>query len=163
MIGQLIGAGIGAVGSIFGGMSASKAMRELRNRVSTQKANNKAWYDRAHNEDATQRADAMALLERTKESIRQRNQRAAGVQAVIGGTEDNLEATKDANNRAIGDATAQIAAAAERRKDIIEGQYQARDAALDGQLNALDEAKARNITEAIKGSAAAGSSIASLF
>ena len=97
LLGSAIGAGLGAVGGIFGGISASKAMRNVKNNLNAQRRTNQDWYDRRYNEDATQRADAQAMLTRVEESILNRNRQAAGTQAVMGGS-------------------------GERRKDAIEAQ-----------------------------------------
>ena len=58
----LIGSAIGAAGSIFGGISASKAMKRAKKNVEAQRQKNQDWYDRRYNEDATQRADAQRIL-----------------------------------------------------------------------------------------------------
>lgn len=154
----LIGAGLGAVGSIFGGIAASKAMKRMQQNVEQQRKANQDWYDRRYNEDATQRADAQRILSMTEESIKNRNKQAAGAQAVMGGTEESLAAAKEANNKALSDATAQIAATAGARKDQIEQQYQERDAGLVNQLNQIEQNKAQAIGQAVQGlSSAAGS------
>lgn len=62
----LIGSALGAVGSIFGGNSASKAMKKAKQNVEQQIQKNQDWYDRRYNEDATQRADAQRILTMTK-------------------------------------------------------------------------------------------------
>ena len=116
----LIGSAIGAVGSIFGGIKASKAMKKAKRNVEAQRQKNQDWYDRRYNEDATQRADAQRILTQTEESIKQRNKAAAGSAAVMGGTDESVAAAKEANNKALADATSQIAADAEARKDNIE-------------------------------------------
>ncbi len=128
MIGSLVGAGLSAVGSIFGGISASKAMKKVKKNLQAQKQANQDWYDRRYNEDATQRADAQRILTMTEESIKNRNRQAAGAQAVMGGTEESVAAAKAANNQALADATSQIAVNAEARKDQIEQTYQQKDA-----------------------------------
>lgn len=148
---------MGAVGSIFGGMAASKAMKEAnRGReaaLEEQRKKNQDWFDRRYNEDATQRADAQRVLTMTEESIRRRNRAAAGTQAVMGGTEESVAAAKEANNKALADAASRIAAAGEARKDAIEQQYMQRDADLQGQLAELRAAqeagKAQNIAQAV--------------
>ena len=114
----LIGSAIGAVGSIFGGIKASKAMKKAKRNVEAQRQKNQDWYDRRYNEDATQRADAQRILTQTEESIKQRNKAAAGSAAVMGGTDESVAAAKEANNKALADATSQIAADAEARKTI---------------------------------------------
>lgn len=163
LLGGAIGAGLGAVGSIFGGIAASKAMKKVRNNINAQISANKDWYDRRYNEDATQRADAVAAVNRVEQSIRERNRQAAGTQAIMGGTEESTAATKAANNQAVAEATAQIAINGERRKDAIEAQFQAKDEALHAQLNDLERQKAGNVAQAAAGVAQAGANIAGIL
>lgn len=163
MIGSLVGAGLSAVGSIFGGISASKAMKKVKKNLQAQKQANQDWYDRRYNEDATQRADAQRILTKTEESIRNRNRQAAGTQAVMGGTEESVAAAKAANNQALADATSQIAVNAEARKDQIEQTYQQRDAQIDDALNNLEMKKSEAISSAVQGVTQAGAGIAGAF
>lgn len=163
MIGSLVGAGLSAVGSIFGGISASKAMKKVKKNLQAQKQANQDWYDRRYNEDATQRADAQRILTKTEESIRNRNRQAAGAQAVMGGTEESVAAAKAANNQALADATSQIAVNAEARKDQIEQTYQQRDAQINDALNNLELKKSEAISSAVQGVSQAGAGIAGAF
>ncbi|RXE71598.1 hypothetical protein ED352_04655 [Muribaculaceae bacterium Isolate-002 (NCI)] len=163
MIGSLVGAGLSAVGSIFGGISASKAMKKVKKNLQAQKQANQDWYDRRYNEDATQRADAQRILTKTEESIKNRNRQAAGAQAVMGGTEESVAAAKAANNQALADATSQIAVNAEARKDQIEQTYQQKDAQINDALNNLEINKAQAISSAVQGVAQAGAGIAGAF
>lgn len=71
----LIGSAIGAAGSIYGGIKASKAMAQVKTNLQNQLKDNQDWYDRRYNEDATQRADAQAILTKTEESIKNRQSR----------------------------------------------------------------------------------------
>ena len=153
-----IGAAIGAAGSIFGGISASNAMNKMKANVEAQKKANQDWFDRRYNEDATQRADAQRILTLTEENIKNRNNAAAGAQAVMGGTDESTAAAKEANNKALSDATAQIAVNGEQRKDAIENKFQEREASLNNQLNEIEQKKAEAISQAVQGvTAAAGS------
>lgn len=163
LAGSIVGAGLSAVGSIFGGISASKAMKKVKKNLQAQKQANQAWYDRRFNEDATQRADAQRILTKTEEAIKNRNRQAAGMQAVMGGTEESVAATKAANNQALADATSQIAVNAEARKDQIEQNYQQREAQIEDSLNNLEINKAQAIGTAVQGVAQAGASVASAF
>ena len=138
---------MGIGGTIFGGISASKAMKKVKKNIEEQQRKNQDWYDRRYNEDATQRADAQRILTITQENIRQRNQQAAGTQAVMGGTEESVAAARAANNQALADATSQIAVNADRRKD-------------QSQLNNLEINKANAISQAVQGVAKAGAGIA---
>lgn len=154
----LIGSALGAVGSIFGGISASNAMKKARKRVEQQKEENQDWYNRRYNEDATQRADAQRILTLTEDDIKNRNRNVAGTQAVMGGTDESTAATKAANSAAQANAAATIATNAEQRKDAIEGQYKERDAQLENQLENMEINKANAIAQATQGVAdAAGS------
>ena len=155
----LFGSAIGAAGSIFGGISASKAIKRAKKNVEAQRQKNQDWYDRRYNEDATQRADAQRILTQTEESIKQRNKQAAGSAAVMGGTDESVAAAKAANNQALADATSQIAANAEARKDNIEATYMQNDNAFVEQLNQLEQGKAQAIGQAVQGVANAASSM----
>lgn len=163
MIGSIIGGAMKVGGAIFGGISASKAMKKVKKNIQEQQRKNQDWYDQRYNEDATQRADAQRILTITQENIRKRNQQAAGTQAVMGGTEESVAAAKAANNEALADATSQIAVNADRRKDAIEQQYLATDAQLQNQLNNLEINKANAISQAVQGVANAGAGIAGAF
>ena len=162
-IGSIIGGAAQVAGSIFGGISASKAMKKVKNSLQDQKRTNQDWYDQRYNEDATQRADAQAILARTEEAIKSRNRAAAGAAAVMGGTEESVAATKAANAKAQAEATSNIALNAERRKDSIEQQYQQRDAQLSESLNNLEVNKAQAVSQAVQGVASAAGDIAGAF
>ena len=140
----LIGTALGVAGSIFGGLSASKAMKEARRQAEEQRERNDAWFDRRYNEEATQRADAQRLLTMTEEAARAR-------QAVTGGTEESVAAEKEANNRALADVASQIAADGAARKDAVEAAYRDRDAELAGQLQGFETGKAGAIAGAVQG------------
>lgn len=155
----LIGSAIGVAGSIFGGISASKAMNRMKKNIEAQRKQNQDWYDRRYNEDATQRADAQRILTQTEQSIKNRNQQAAGSQAVMGGTDESTAAAKAANNQALADATSQIAVNADARKDQIEQTYQQNEANYVNQLNQLEQGKASAIAGAVQGVAGAASSM----
>ena len=140
MLGGIIGGAAGALGGIFGGISKNKMLKKMSNMINEQKRENQDWYDRRYNEDATQRADAQAILTQTADMIRRRNQQSAGAQAVMGGTEESA-AAKEANAKALSDATSQIAVAGAQRKDQIEGQYRERQHQLDENLRELEAGK----------------------
>lgn len=163
LIGSIAGGALGAAGSIFGGISASKAMRRVKKNLQAQKEANQNWYDRRYNEDATQRADAQRILTQTEESIWNRNRQAAGAQAVMGGTDESTAAAKAANAQTLADATSQIAVNAENRKDQIEQTYQQRDSQINEALNNLEINKAQAISQAVQGVAKAGAGIAGAF
>lgn len=163
MLGSIIGAGIGAAGSLFGAWQASKAMKAVKGNIEKQRADNEAWYNRRMNEDGTQRADAVRVLARTEEAIKARNKQAAAAAAVTGGTEESVAATRAANAAATAEAAGQIAAGADARKDQVEATYQQRNAGFDEQLNQLEQQKAASTAQAAQGLASVGSQIAGMF
>lgn len=154
MIGSLVSAGLGAVGGILGASSKNKLIKQQMRMLEQQKKENQDWYDRRYNEDATQRADAQRLLTLTEESIKKRNKAAAGTAAVMGGTDESVAATKEANSKALADTTSQIAAQAEQRKDAIEQQYQNKKSNIDQQMMELTGQKQSVLNSAIGGAAA---------
>lgn len=162
-LGSAIGGALGIGASIFGGISASNAMKKVKKNLEGQMADNQNWYDRRYNEDATQRADAQRIIAITNENIRQRNRQAAAAAAVSGATEESVAAAKAANNQALAEATSQIAVNAERNKNQIESNYMQNKSALNSQLNNLEQAKAQNVSQAAAGVAQAGADMAGLF
>lgn len=163
MIGSIIGAGIGALGSIWGGVSAARAAREQKKRIQRAQDENASWYTRNYYEDPTKRASALAVLNRTEENILARNKAAAGRQAVMGGTDDSVTAAREANSAAAADATSRIVAANDARKDAVEAQYRQRKSELDDQLNGLAAQRANAIGGAVQGVTSAAGSIGGLL
>lgn len=141
LLGGIIGGAAGAAGNIFGGISKNRMLKKQMAMVKEQQKANQDWYDRRYNEDATQRADAQAMLTQTAEAIKERNRQSAGSAAVMGGTEESVAATKAANAKAMADATSSIVRAGEQRKDNIEQQYLARNDAYNEQLRQLQGQK----------------------
>ena len=137
----ILGGALGALGGIFGGLGKNEAIERQQQALDKRKQENQNWYDRRYNEDATQRADAQRILSMTEDAIKRRNRAAAGRAAVMGGTEESVAATKEANAKAQADAAAQIAAAGEARKDKIEQQYLNRKNVLNDKRDGLEGQK----------------------
>lgn len=154
---------MGLASALYGGYTASQAMKKAKENVEQQQRENQDWYDRRYNEDATQRADAQRILQITNEQIKQRNKAAAGTAAVMGGTEESVAATKQANAQAMADAASQIAVAGEKRKDGIEQQYMAKKGELTDRLSEIEKQKAASVSQAVGGAASAAGNLAGLF
>lgn len=154
-----IGAAIGAAGSLYGGLKASEAIKEVSDNIGQQQSRNQAWYDKNYNENPLMRAGAQALLQRTDEAIKRRNRQAAGTAAVMGGTDESVAAAKEAGAREEAEVTRQILAADDARKDRIENQYMQTKATLDAQMNDMRKQKAQAISGAIQGVLQAGASM----
>lgn len=161
-IGSMIGLGMTAASSLYGGIKNAKAYKDVIGNIKQQQQDNQDWFDRRYNEDSTQRADAQALLTATEESIRNRNRQAAGAAAVMGGTDESVAAAKAANNQALVDATSKIAAAADQRKDAIENQYMSTKSNLSSQINDMTLKKAESTAAAVEKAADAAGNFASI-
>lgn len=161
MIGAIAGAAVGIGSSIFGGIKSARAARKAKRRIEQSKRDNEAWYNRRYNEDATQRADAQRILRKTQDIIRERNRQAAATQAVTGGSEESVAATREANANALADTASAINANADARKDNIEQQYRARANELDDKLVGVDMQRSQNIANAASQAVKSAASIAS--
>jgi hypothetical protein len=148
ILGSLIGTGVGAIGTALGQWQASKAAKRAKANIESAKQQNQAWYERRYNEDATQRADAQRVLTMTADNIRKRNKQAAAAQAVTGGTDESVAATREANNQALASAASGIAANAQASKDNVEQRYQATNSDLNNQLTNIEMNRANQITTA---------------
>lgn len=149
MLGTLLSAGTGVLGGLAGGAAASGQNNRIMKNLRNQLRENQAWYDRRYNEDATQRADAQAVLSATQESIRNRNRAAAGTRAVAGGTDESVAAAREANNQALSSAAGAVNAQGVADKASVENAYLQNKQQLNAQLNANRLAQANNIAGAV--------------
>jgi hypothetical protein len=69
--------------------------------------------------------------------------RAEGTQAIMGGTDESVNATREAVANAVADATTAIASQATARKDAIESQYLAKKDAISQQKQAIANQQAQ--------------------
>lgn len=148
-IASIITAAIAAASSTAQGVRAKKSADKRNEELDKMKSENIAWYQRRYNEDPTQRADAQRLLRITEDKIRRSNEAAAGTQAVVGGSEASVAATKEANAKALSDTMSDIAAQNESRKDQVENKYRERSQSLSDKSLAIEQDKDDKITNAI--------------
>lgn len=135
--GAIAGAALGGLAAGLGSHSKRRKAKKMRRAMEEKRRENEAWYNKNYYADATQRADAQRALQRLNQDIQNRNARAAGAQAVTGGTEEAVAATKQANAEAIGNALSNITTNAEARKGKIEEQFRTADSAYSDQIAAL--------------------------
>ena len=162
-----VGAAIGVASSLLnaglGAASAAKQRREEQREYERQKAENRNWYNRRYNEDATQRADAQRALTRVNAEYKKRTQAAAGKKAIVGGTDASQAAVQQANSEAMGNALADITARADAKKDATEQSYRQREHQLDAQNAAsianAEAAKRTAIAQAATGAINAAASM----
>ena len=147
----------GAIGGIFGGAAAARRKKKI---IDKQEKENQQWYDRRYNEDSTQRADAVAALERQKQAMAERSQNAAGTAAVMGASNESVAAEKAAQTEALAQTTSNIALAGEARKDAIEGQYMQKKDSIAQQRLGVEQAQSDNLSAALGQMGEAASNIA---
>lgn len=160
MIGALIGAGLSAVSSIVGGIAARKERDKARRMMQQQLRENQASYNTQYFSDPTQRGDFKRLLAETDKRLKQRTQAARGTQAMMGGTEDSVAAVREGNNEVLANATGNMVASNEARKDAIRNNYESRKAAIQGQIIQDQYNQANDIARTVQGVAQVGSHVA---
>ena len=116
-------AAAGLATSVLGGMSASSKARKAQREQEAQAAKDEAWYKRRYNEDYVDTAAGQNLVRRAKQFAKDQWKKAAGAQAVSGGTDAATQMAKDAGNKMVGDTIANIAANDTRRKDSVDSTY----------------------------------------
>ncbi len=148
MIGAIIGAAASIGSALYSGIKSAQATKKAKRNIEKQKAENAAWYNRRYHEDGTQRADAQRILRKTQDVIKNRNKQAAATQAVVGGTEESVAATKEANANSLAETASAINAQADARKDNIEQSFRQTETNLNNQLNNIETERAKNIANA---------------
>ena len=134
MIASSIIGGAAALGSaIYGAIKSSKANNAARRLIQQQRDENRAWYNTKRNQDYTQRADVQNAITRQRELLAEQIKSANARQVVGGGSDESAALAKEAANKSVASATADIAAAGANYKDQVEAQYRAQDAALNQQ------------------------------
>lgn len=160
MIGLISGAvsGLAKIGmKIKGDKTMKRIAAENKAILDKQDKDNTAWYNRRYNEDALAQADAQRALTKVSDSIRRRNQQAAGASAVMGGTGAQEAAARAQNNEAYSNVASNIAANAVARKDNIEQQYLANKQNIANQRVAVNNGMIQQAASASKeGQAIAG-------
>lgn len=148
---QLALAGAGLASSLIGGIQASKAAKAAERRQRAQEAKEDAWYNRRYNEDYVDTAAGQNLVRRAKEYAKENWRKAAGAQAVAGGTDAATQMAKDAGNKMVGDTIANIAATDQQRKDNIDNMHrQAEQGFMQMDMN-REMQRAQAITNAAQG------------
>lgn len=146
-----IGAGLGLATSLIGGAKASDAARAAERRQREQEAKENAWYNRRYNEDYVDTAAGQNLVRRAKEYARENWKKAAGAQAVAGGTDAATAMAKEAGNKMVGDTIANIAATDQARKAQVDNMHrQAEQNFAQMDMN-REMQRAQNITQAAQG------------
>jgi hypothetical protein len=160
-IAAAIGAGVGLASSLIGGASAARAQRRAIAEQRAAEAKENAWYTRRYNEDYADTAAGQNLVRMAKEHAKNQWKKAAGAQAVAGGTDAATQMAKDAGNKMVGDTLANIAAADSQRKAQIDNIHMQNEQRFAQQRAANEMQRAQNITDAAQNASNAIMSAAS--
>jgi hypothetical protein len=125
-------AGVGLATSLYGGWKAGKEQKKMDRQIRGWEADNKAFYNSRALGDYTQRADAQNALRQMREQLDRQSKRATNTQAITGGTIEQTAVSKDSANKALADATSNIAAVGQQFKDRVTDQYMGRKQQLQG-------------------------------
>ena len=131
MIGSLIGGGLSVLGSVAGAIGSAQQNKKARQNLADQRSKNQAWYDREYNTDYTQRADAQAVLNKTKEMADANRRRARNMGVVAGATDEAIALENENSNKMISDTMSSINQSADAYKQNIQGQYRQAEQGLD--------------------------------
>lgn len=141
-------AAVSVASSLLGGAAARSAANAAERRQRNQEAKEDAWYTRRMNEHYSDTAAGQNLIRRAERFNKQNWRKAAGEQAVSGGTAAATQMAKDAGNQMMAETVANMAAIDTQRKDSADYQHRAaedRFAQMDMQR---DMQRAQNITNA---------------
>ena len=146
--------------SVRQGRKAKEGILAKKGVLKAAKQRNEDWYNRRYNEDPTQQAAAQRVLTATEQAIRQRNRAAEGKAALMGGTDESVEAARATNAAAYADTASRIAAEGQKRKDQIEEQYLERASDIDKDLVGIDTTNGTEVGKGISAAFGAAGSIA---
>lgn len=159
----MIGAAIGLATSVAGGIMANKAARKQRKEMREARQRQLNSQIRRYNENGLQRASAQAMLNRVQDYIAQRSKQAQGAQAVMGGSEASVAATKEANAQALAGTASNIVAQDDARKDALQAQIDKDNARYNEQEAQAKAAQAQALAGAVsQAGSAVGSAVDSL-
>lgn len=154
---EWVATAIGVAGSLLssylGGQAASSAARAAERRQRAQEAKDDAWYRRRYNEDYADTAAGQNLIRRAEQFNKKNWRRAAGAQAVAGGTDAATQMQKDAGNQMMAETLANVAATDQHRKDQVDNIHRQQEA----QYAQMDMQREMNRAQNISNAASAAS------
>jgi hypothetical protein len=149
-------------GAAMSAIAGARAYRRQMNNLRKQERENQNWYDRRYNENATERADSVALNEQAKQHFAERMAQHQGTAAVMGGTNAQLAAEKNAEAAGYANIQAQRQQMADTRKDTIENKFMTNKSNIQNQMLAMEQQRAQGIQQAASQMAQAGSDLMKL-
>lgn len=136
------------VGSLFGGAKARKAAKKAARERQYRANAEKAWYEKAYNTDYLDTKAGQNLLRRAQEVQNDYIRKADGAAAVAGGTAASTAMAKEAANRTMGDAIANIGARDSAKKESVSAQHMQNQMDFSREREAAYNQQAQNSSDA---------------
>lgn len=141
-------AGLGVVGSLFGGAKARKAAKAALAENKYRTNAEKAWYDKEYNTDYMDTKAGQNMLRRAQEIQDSYIRKADGAAAVGGGTSASTAMAKESANRTMGNTIANIGAQDTARKQSVSDQHMRNEQSLSQQRESIYNQQAASTAEA---------------
>lgn len=162
--GAIAGAGIGAIGSIYGAIKAGKERKKLNRFIGQQETENEAKYNRDYYGDYLQRADSQAVMKQMRDTLRDKNKQDQSTAAITGATPEAQLAQMESTNKAVGNTMSQLGAMGAQFKDRVDDRYMARKDVLNnmryGNMNSSAQSGEALMSNSL---GLAGQSVSGLF
>lgn len=134
--------------SIFGAVKANQEKKRQKQALERKERKEKAWYDKAYNTDYLDTKAGQNLMRRAQEVQDNYIRKADGAAAIGGGTAASSAMAKEAANRTMGNAIANIGAQDTARKQQVEDQHNQNQMNLEDQKANMAHEAAVNTTTA---------------
>ena len=123
MITEIVSAGIGLGGAIYGGIKAGQERKRMENYLTTQESGNEAQFNKDYYADYTNRADTQALMKKMRDNLKQENKITNQTAVVTGATPEAVNVQKDQNNKVVTNTMSNVAASGQQWKDRVQDRY----------------------------------------
>lgn len=148
MIGAIVGAGLGAAGSIYSGIKSAEANKKRRLYLDNYDKESEDYANRWANIDPSQTASAQAGASAMRRLMLENNEALAGQQSVIGGTRASVAAQKAQANDAMAKMASDIAVQGEQRADAVRQQRRQEKQWVEGQRMNMEAQQAAEAAKA---------------
>jgi len=148
MSAALIGAGLSLASALATGLMSGEHNRNYRRMIKGELADNDRWHNVKMSEDYTLRTDNQANINKLREALMDADKATRKRQVVSGGTDESVAMQKENINKAVSDATVNMAMQASAEKDQADREYRRTKAALTQQLASSEQQQAQQIAQA---------------
>jgi hypothetical protein len=151
LIASAIGAGVGLLGSLWGGSKAGQERKKMNNYLNQQDAENTSWYNANALSDYTQRQDSQNLLRQLREQLDKQNRAQANTAVITGATPEQQAVQKELSNEVISDTYSNLGAQGQAYKDRISDRYMQMRSNIANQRMGMMERQAQSYENVMSG------------